>query len=504
MEPLSQSSLNPHLQKSLLLLAQAEKLRDSRKHAEAVAAYQQAIQLFPMNGAAFRSFMAMLIELREIKNAAKVAKFIPPSLYQQSKELQCICGVLLIEQEQYDQAVAVLGKLENAPGMDQFALYINLGTAYNRQEKFAEALVYYEKAHKVNPRSAIPYVHIAGLHQKMENVEAAAKYYREALQKFPRDNELLYEHSIFLLKAERFAEGFRNYAYRWKSASFGSKPTHFPVPEWKGKTRVQRLLVAGEQGVGDQVVFSALLAGLRDKADRMAVAYDPRLNPLIRRSFPEFESPGGGLKADYVKENFDAYIHIGDVGATAFDSIDWEKGWLKADMARAAALREKYQRRFPGKKLIGLSWKSTRIVYGVKKSIDIAAWKPLLALGQCQFISLQYGDIAEDVRRAREELGVEIHVDPEIDTFNDLDGLAAQANALDLLITTSNSTAHIAAATNAPTWVILPMGSALLWYWGYKPQSRWYPHVRLFRTRDANDWTEVIADVTRALREKIQ
>ncbi|MCD6060659.1 MAG: hypothetical protein K0S16_970, partial [Moraxellaceae bacterium] len=76
--------------------------------------------------------------------------------------------------------------------------------------------------------------------------------------------------------------------------------------------------------------------------------------------------------------------------------------------------------------------------------------------------------------------------------------------ALDLLITTSNSTAHLAAATNAPTWVILPMGSGLLWYWGYKPQCRWYPHIRLFRTRDSTDWTNVIDEVTCALREKIK
>lgn len=503
MEPLSQKAINPNLQKSLMLFAQAEKLRTANKFPEAVAAYQQAIQLSPMNGAAFRSLIAMLIDLREIKNAAKVAEFIPPALYRQSKELQNIHGVLLIEQEKFDQAIAVLKGLENVPGMDKFALYANLGTAFNRQEKFEEALEYYQKAHQINRNSPVIYLHIAGIYQKLENIRDAEKLYREALQKFPDDDEIPYEGSIFLLKTERFAEGFRKYAYRWKSINFGSKPAALPIPEWDGKGPAGRLLVVSEQGVGDQIVFSALLPALRKKVDKIAIALDARLGPLLKRSFPDIELLGEKLPFEFVKENFDTYIQAGDIGAVVSDIATWEKGWLAADRDKAAALREKYQRMFPGKHLIGLSWKSTRLVYGVRKSIDISTWKPVLDLRQCQFISLQYGDVAEDVRRAKEEFGVDLYVDPEIDCFNDLEGLAAQANALDLVITTSNSTAHLAAATNAPTWVILPKGSALLWYWGYKSQSRWYPHVRLFRTRDANDWTQTIDEVTRALSEKI-
>ncbi|MDF3030953.1 MAG: hypothetical protein K0R03_1511 [Moraxellaceae bacterium] len=505
MEPFAQVGPNPNLQKSVLSVAKADKLKGERRFQEAVNAYQQALRLFPMNGAAYRGLIVMLIELSEFDNAGKVAKVIPPSLMQQSKELQNICGILAIEQGHYDEALRLLKPLEAHPGIDKKSLFNNLGTAYNRQEKFDEALAYYERAFAAGLRTPILYRDMAGIYQKKEDLAKAAKFYEDALRTFPNDIEIHYEYSIFLMKSEKFAEGFRKYQYRWQSITFNNRHLQLPVPEWDGKTPIKRLLVLAEQGVGDQVVFSAFLPALRDRVEKIDTGLNNRLDPFIKRTFPEFGLPGRAINDEYLKAHYDAYIDAGTLGAILPETvINWEKGWLKADLEKAAALREKYQRMFRGKKLIGLSWKSSRLVYGVKKSIDIATWKPLLDLDQCQFISLQYGDVADDLRRAKEELGVEIYVDPEIDAFNDLDGLAAQANALDLLITTSNSTAHLAAATNAPTWVILPMGSGLLWYWGYKPQCRWYPHIRLFRTRDSTDWTNVIDEVTCALREKIK
>jgi hypothetical protein len=138
------------------------------------------------------------------------------------------------------------------------------------------------------------------------------------------------------------------------------------------------------------------------------------------------------------------------------------------------------------------------------KSIDLLEWAPILAQESCQFVSLQYGEVGADLQRIKEQLGVEIYLDPEIDSFADLDGLAAQANALDLVITTSNSTAHIAAGSQAPTWILIPAGQSLLWYWGYRDQeTRWYPAARLFRAKQPDAWQPVIENVAQALRERL-
>jgi ADP-heptose:LPS heptosyltransferase len=80
--------------------------------------------------------------------------------------------------------------------------------------------------------------------------------------------------------------------------------------------------------------------------------------------------------------------------------------------------------------------------------------------------------------------------------------LEAQAliDACDLVITVSNTTAHLAAALGKPTIVLLPNVDSLFWYWhrdsGTTP---WYPNVRMFRRSDSGLWDDVIDAATLTL-----
>jgi ADP-heptose:LPS heptosyltransferase len=80
--------------------------------------------------------------------------------------------------------------------------------------------------------------------------------------------------------------------------------------------------------------------------------------------------------------------------------------------------------------------------------------------------------------------------------LTDLDGFAAQVAALDLVITISNTTAHVAGALGVPCWVLLPSGLGENWYWFLdRDDSPWYPSVRLFRQSEPGVWTDVINNV---------
>ena len=50
----------------------------------------------------------------------------------------------------------------------------------------------------------------------------------------------------------------------------------------------------------------------------------------------------------------------------------------------------------------------------------------------------------------------------EIDNFNDIDGLAALIQACDVIVTVSNTTAHLAAALGKPVLIMLPFSPGLL------------------------------------------
>ena len=111
-----------------------------------------------------------------------------------------------------------------------------------------------------------------------------------------------------------------------------------------------------------------------------------------------------------------------------------------------------------------------------------------------RFVDLQYGETAEERDAIKRETGIEIVRLKDIDNTNDIDGLAALVSACDVVVTVSNTTAHLAGALGVPTWVFVPYGFAHLWYWfAGKEQSPWYPRVTVKCQGEKQSWEELIS-----------
>ncbi|MDP6173643.1 MAG: hypothetical protein QGF09_05700 [Rhodospirillales bacterium] len=108
------------------------------------------------------------------------------------------------------------------------------------------------------------------------------------------------------------------------------------------------------------------------------------------------------------------------------------------------------------------------------------------------FVNLQYGGTDLEIEEARAQTGARIFTDPEIDRFDDLEGFAALVDGLDLIITTSNVTAHFAGALGKPCWLALQR--APRWYWGVNgTRSLFYPSIQAYRQDEPDDWDGVSA-----------
>jgi ADP-heptose:LPS heptosyltransferase len=83
-----------------------------------------------------------------------------------------------------------------------------------------------------------------------------------------------------------------------------------------------------------------------------------------------------------------------------------------------------------------------------------------------------------------------------LDLHDDLDGVAALTAACDLVITVSNTAAHIAGGLGVPAWVLIPSGIGKFWYWGHEASTTpWYPGLTLIRQQNQHDWTSELRDV---------
>jgi ADP-heptose:LPS heptosyltransferase len=76
---------------------------------------------------------------------------------------------------------------------------------------------------------------------------------------------------------------------------------------------------------------------------------------------------------------------------------------------------------------------------------------------------------------------------------------AAIMKSLDLVITSDNAVAHLAGALGVPVWVALPKVPDWRWLLD-RPDSPWYPTMRLFRQQQAGEWRSVFEAMHRALR----
>ncbi|MDP3700020.1 MAG: hypothetical protein Q8R72_03855 [Hylemonella sp.] len=130
--------------------------------------------------------------------------------------------------------------------------------------------------------------------------------------------------------------------------------------------------------------------------------------------------------------------------------------YLVTDPAHTAALRQKITQ--PGKRVVGVSWSSSGKSIGLEPMLLPLASEPL------HFVNLQHGDTAAERKALQALHGITVQNVDEVDNFNDIDGLAALIDACDIVITTSNTTAHLAGALGKETLLLLPLGKGKLWY----------------------------------------
>ena len=127
-------------------------------------------------------------------------------------------------------------------------------------------------------------------------------------------------------------------------------------------------------------------------------------------------------------------------------------------------------------------------------------WISILSHEDCYFINLQYGDVKEELAQFQQQMDLMIYQDEEIDSLQNLDDFAAQVSALDLVISTSNTTVHMAGALGKQVWTLLPYIPD--WRWMLEREDTpWYPSMRLFRQNEIGDWSGVFDQVRSELEQ---
>jgi Tfp pilus assembly protein PilF len=464
--------------------------------------FRQAIKIAPSHPRAHNNLGTVLRALgkyeeaeRELRRAVEIA----PAYADAHSNL----GNVLWALDKRDEALAAQRKALELDPRNAEAM-VNIGTALNELGEGAAAAAYYRQAIACRPDFADAHYNLAVNLADRGELAPARECYLRSLALAPEHVEAQGNLARLDLLAGRFAEGFDRWEWRWREPDTWSRS--FDHRLWDGAPLAGRtLLVWCEQGVGDEVMLASVLGDAIAAAGHVVVECDARLVPLFARSFPkaEFvardEPPAARLRAP----DIELQCALGSLcrwlrrDAAAFAA---PRAYLKADPARVEALRARYATLGPGPK-IGIAWRSvargerTRDKrFSADKSTALADWGPVLLAGEACFVNLQYGEVAAELAEVERRFGVRVFDDAEVDQIVSLDDFAAQLAALDLVVSASNTTVHMAGALEREVWTMIRFVPDWRWQLG-RDDTLWYPRMRLFRQPAPGDWKAVFGRV---------
>ena len=404
-------------------------------------------------------------------------------------------GRALQQLDRLDEAEAAYRQaVERAP--DNAEALTNLGNLAKDRDDFEAAAGHYRRAVAARPGSALAYYHLGNVLGLMGESDAALDALGRALGLDPDFAPARNIRGQYLMMKGNFEAGLSDHEARRKDPTHNVPPYVMDRPEWDGQPTAEPVLIWPEQGVGDHILYAGLLAQARARAPSIIYQCDPRLVPMLSRGVPDVTVlPAGGSAPN---REFSRHLPMASLMRCLKPWPQDFEPMTKYIVPRTeleVAARTWLAGLGPAPK-IGLSWRSAVRRIGHRKTLPIEAWAPILKNRAATFVNLQYGETDAEIAAAAETSGAAIETMPGLDRFDDLEGLAALIDCLDLVITTSNVTAHLAGALGKPAWLILQ--KTPLWYWapGLRPTGTlFYPALRPYRQGRTACWDDAIAAV---------
>jgi Flp pilus assembly protein TadD len=358
------------------------------------------------------------------------------------------------------------------------------------QSDHAAALALYDRALVRQPDLAAAQSNRGVTLRAMGRHTEALQACRQAHELCPGDADMELNLAICLLHAGLWQQGWPAYEARLRRPPWNAAMATFTAPLWDGTTRLDgtRILLVGEQGLGDTIQFCRFAPRLTALGANVILGVDPSLRRLLtgiaQIAIPTDPDP-----------HYDFFCPLlslpARLGLTPADTA-MPLPYLRADPAATALWRTRLAP-YPNLK-VGLVWAgdprpddpaAQRL--DQRRSIPLDRLAPLLATPNATFVSLQKGRQAAAC--------------PVLDwtaELHDFADTAALIEALDLVISVDTAVAHLAGAMGKPVWALHRFDRC--WRWLTEPsETIWYPSMRLFTQLRPSDWSQVVAEVTNAL-----
>jgi tetratricopeptide (TPR) repeat protein len=418
--------------------------------------------------------------------------------------------------------------------------YNQLGLALAGQARYAEAEAAYQAALEAKPAYAEAHSNLGNLFQEQGRLPEALAAYDLALVHDPQSASTHWNRALSLLQAGDFAQGWREYEWRWQRPQTPPRP--FREPRWDGTPLQGRtLLIYMEQGLGDMLLFIRFARLAKERGGKVIVECPPMLVELFARcpGVDQVVAEGSPLPP------FDVQVPLMSLSGllgTTLETVPADVPYLFAEDALVQQWGMKLQERL-GRSLVGQAARATDrtptqskdrapaqrgdrapanlsptpdscslpsdsspLTIGIVwqgnprhgldryRSIPLIEFAPLARVPGVQLVSLQQQAGREQLHHLRGRFVVVELLEPEC-SWSDT---AALVQNLDLVIAVDTAVCHLAGGLGKPVWV--PLSAVGEWRWLlHRDDSPWYPTMRLFRQKRLGSWRGVFRRMVRVL-----
>jgi hypothetical protein len=375
---------------------------------------------------------------------------------------------------------------------DKPEIWQNMGHISDKLWRYEDALYAYGKALELDPNDYQTLASLSSALVGLGDPEQAIVYAERALE-INKVSEIAQVNKGFgHLTLKEWSEGWKGYQAMLGHTSKRRKAIAYTVPPkiWDGKTH-EDVVIYGEQGIGDEIMFSSCIADASKHARNIVIDCDKKLEGLFRRSFPDCHVYGTRHEDAPVwmsHEPIDSSIAIGSLPFHYRNNDEDFPGtpYLVADPLRRKMYRALLDGLGDGLK-VGISWHGGNSLGGVRK-LELDRLQDLVdSFPGVHWVSLNYKD--------HPNYGLPIHDFKFCTQTTDYDDTAALVAELDLVISVPQAVVHLAGALGKECWCMTP--DVARWIYGTEGDKHtWYGSVRMFR-----DWETMTDQIKEALNE---
>lgn len=438
-------------------------------------------------GVAFKA----LGDLASARSAYQNALALSPDLPEAHYNLAAILAEIDRDQsvEAYCRAISLRPDWAEA--------YNGLGVVLQHQGKLNDAIANYQQAATLKPQWFLPYHNLAECFVAQGEPDQAIDYFRASIDREPGFAVSHFDLGTQLLQRGSFAEGWREYEWRFNNNGHTPKRDGCAVPVWDGsQLHGETVLIWSEQGFGDVIQFVRYVPLLQQRGANVWLQTDRRLARLIETC------PGLSkvVTDDQEIGDFDFQVplmSLPHIFETTLETVPRTVPYLSAPACGHSELTA-LKATTSGLR-IGIVWESGgSYLNHESRDCSPADFRRLSQIPGVSLYSLQFGDSKEKAQHYPD-----LRITDLSSSIGDFGTTAAFVDAFDLIITVDTAMAHLAGALGKRVWTLL--NRRCDWRWLIERNDcPWYPTMTLFRQTTFGSWSNVFEEVEQTLRREIQ